>query len=227
MTSLKRGTKWYFIGGLLALALTVCWAACVPSSTPAPTSIVGSSATPTDTTVPFPMPTMTPKPVTTAPPMPASTPSQTEPKEMIKSSIGGQGIAIHLSDVGTIPDFVNTQGEVLFIPEEHAEDLAEMVDFDPSKMSYISHALFQLDESQFAKLAGAAAVIGADGRFPLDISAGPYFVCLAASLSNDHTAGPPYSVGGCALIDLPNDASLTVTWGEGGGGTPGRPRINV
>ena len=171
---------------------------------------------------------MTPKPVTTAPPSPTSTPAQTEPKEMIKSSIGGQGIAIHLSDVSTIPDFVITQGEVLFIPEEHAEDLAEKAGFDPSKISYMSkwnyiqkmeymsHALFQLDESQFAKLSGAAAVIGADGPFPLNIPAGPYFVCLADSLSIDHTGGPPYSVGGCGLIDLPNGASLTVTWGEGG-----------
>ncbi len=222
MTSLKRGTKWYFIGGLLALTLTVFWAACVPSSTPAPTSIVGSSATPTDTKIPVPMPTMTPNPVTTAPPLPTATPTQTVPKEMVESVIRGQGIAIQVSDVSSFPDFVITQGEVLFIPEEHAEDLVEMAGFDPSKMNYmqkmeyISHALFQLDEPQFAKLAGAAAVIGADGRFPIDIPAGPYFVCLADSLSIDHTAGPPYSVGGCALIDLPNDASLTVTWGEGG-----------
>ncbi len=196
--SLGQPPKWYFIGGLLALALTICWVACSNSSTPLPTA------------------TMTPSPVPTVPPMPRATPTQTEPKETVERSIRGQGLVIHVSDVSTIPDFVITQGEVLFIPEEHAEYLVETANIDPSKMNYMSHAYFQLDESQFAKLAGAAAVIGADGRFPLDIPAGPYFVCVADSLSIDPTAGPPYSVGGCGLIDLPNGASLTVTLGEGG-----------
>ena len=149
----------------------------------------------------------------TAPPRP--TPQQTARKETVENGIRGQGLAFYQSDVMTMPDSVYTFGEVLFIPEEHAEDLAETADFDPSKMNYMSHAFFQVDEFRLAQLAGAAAVIGAGGRFPLDIPAGHYFVCLA-DIFPGHTAGPPYSVVGCALIDLPNDASLTVSWGEGG-----------
>ncbi len=137
------------------------------------------------------------------------------PKEMVESSIGGQGIAIYLSDVSTFPDSVLTHGEVLFIPEEHAEDLAEAAGFDPSRMIHMTHTYFQVDESQLAKLAGTAAVIGAEGRFPIDIPAGRYFVCLA-DIFPLHTAGPPYTVVGCGVIDLSNDASLTVSWGEGG-----------
>ena len=62
---------------------------------------------------------------------------------------------------------------------------------------------------------GAVAVIGPGGRFPLDIPAGHYYVCLADTFSS-HTAGPPYSVVGCAVIGLPHKASLTVSWGEAG-----------
>ena len=154
MTSLKRATKWYLISGLLALTLMICWTACVSSTpTSTPTQTVPTS-TPTQT-----MPTSTPTHA-----VPTSTPTQTVPKEMVESVIRGQGIAIQVSDVSSFPDFVITQGEVLFIPEEHAEDLVEMAGFDPSKMNYmqkmeyISHALFQLDEPQFS---GATQILAA------------------------------------------------------------------
>ncbi len=214
MASLKRGTKWYFIGGLLALELTISWFACVPSSAPAPTSTVVSSPTPTVTPTTLPTTTMTPKPVTTTPPMPTSTPAQTEPKEMIKSSIGGQGIAIFKDDTG-LPDWVMEKGEVLFIPEEHAEDLAEAANLDPADINRAWRGWFQLDEFQLAELAGTAAVIGADGRFPIDVPAGPYFICIA-DIYIGHTAGPPYTILACDVIELPNDASLTVSWGKRG-----------
>ena len=186
MTSLKRATKWYFFGGLLALTLMICWTACV-SSTPTPTS---------------------------TPPLPTSTPTQTVPKEMVESVIPGQGMAISKDDTG-LPDEVLTPGEVLFIPEEHAEDLAEAVNLDPANIHLLGRGGFKLDEFQLAELAGTAAVIGADGRFPIDVPAGPYFVCIA-DIFRGHTAGPPYSVVGCSVIELPNDASLTVSWGEAG-----------
>ncbi len=212
--SLGQPPKWYFIGGLLALALTICWVACGASPTVAPTSTDGPSPTPTDTPTPLPLLTMTPTPVATVPPLPTSTPTQTVPKEMVESVIRGQGMAINKDDTG-FPDWAMEKGEVLFIPEEHAEDLAEAAGFDPSRMIRMTHTLFQVDESQLAMLAGTAAVIGAEGRFPIDIPAGRYFVCLA-DIFPLHTAGPPYTVVGCGVIDLSNDASLTVSWGEGG-----------
>ncbi|MDA1127749.1 MAG: hypothetical protein O2913_03490 [Chloroflexi bacterium] len=131
------------------------------------------------------------------------------------NSVTGQGLAVSKSDVSELPDSVLTFGEVLFVPQEHAVDLAEAADFDPPGIDGMRHAFFQLDQSQFAKLNGAAVVIGTDGRFPLDIPAGQYFVCLANSFVG-HTSGPPYSVVGCSVIDLPKNTSLTVSFGEGG-----------
>ena len=186
MTSIKKATKSYLIGRLLALTLMICLTACV-SSTPAPTS---------------------------TPPLPTSPPTQTVPKGLVESVIPGQGMAISKDDTG-LPDEVLTPGEVLFIPEEHAEDLAEAVNLDPANIHLLGRGWFQLDEFQLAKLAGTASVIGADGRFPIEVPAGPYFVCIA-DIFYDHTAGPPYSVVGCLVVDLPNDASLTVSWGEAG-----------
>ena len=223
MTLAVSQMRRYFIACLLALTATISWGACGPSSTPFATSTpatnyaVMSTATPTLAPIYAATSTATPKPLPmpTMAASPRPTRRQTKSKETVKGGIRGQGLAISKSDVMTMPDSVLTAGEVLFIPEEHAEDLAETVDFDPSKMSYMGHALFQLNEFRLSKLAGAAAVIGADGRFPLDIPAGRYFVCLADIFSG-HTAGPPYTVVGCAVIDLPNDASLTVSWGEGG-----------
>lgn len=125
------------------------------------------------------------------------------------------GLAVSKSDVSGLPDSMLTAGEVLFFPEERAADLAETAGFDPLDIDGMRHAFFQLSEPRLVELAGTAAVIGASGRFPLDIPAGQYVVCLADSFV-DHTAGPPYSVVGCDLVDLPNDASLTVSFGEGG-----------
>ena len=124
-------------------------------------------------------------------------------------------MAVSKSDVSDIPDSVLTVGVVLFVPQEHAADLAETGDFDLSDFDGMRHAFFQLDESRLAKLEGSTAVIGADGLFPIDIPDGHYFVCLADTFAG-HTAGPPYSVVGCDVIDLANDASLTVSFGEAG-----------
>lgn len=72
MTSLKRETKWYLIGGLLALVFTICWAGCSTSSTPIPIP----TTEPTLTLVPL---APTPIPISTAQPTltPTSTPSPT------------------------------------------------------------------------------------------------------------------------------------------------------
>ena len=104
---------------------------------------------------------------------------------------------------------------------ERGEDLAEMTDFDQSKMNHLPFSRFQLDESQFAKLEVRAAVIGAEGRFPLDIPAGLYFVCLADAFprpTTGATPGPPYMVAGCDAIGLAKDASLTMVFSEGDSG---------
>ena len=209
MTLTKGNMRWYYIACLLVPVATICVVACV---TTAPPFTVPATLTPASATQP---------PVTglpTAGVSGAPTHSLVTKETTVtpgQGGIRGHGQAIHKSDVSTFPDSVMTDGEVLFIPEEHAADLAETPDFDPSKMNYMGHAYFQLDESQLAELDGAAAVIGADGRFPLDIPAGDYFVCLA-DIFVGHTAGPPYSVVGCQVIDLPSEASLTVSWGEGG-----------
>ena len=204
------------IVGLLAPNFVICLIACSTLSTPIPTSTplpIETSTPATKTSTPADTPTPWPTPTMTSPP--GITPQQTEPKETVEIAIRRQGLAISKSDVSDMPDSVLTVGEVLFVPEEHAADLAETAGFDPSDIDGMRHAFFQLDESRLAKLDGAAAVIGADGLFPLDIPDGHYFVCLADSFV-DHTAGPPYSVVGCDVIDLANDASLTVSFGEAG-----------
>lgn len=178
------------------MGMALIFAACAdnisqPPATQEPTTGVNSVSTPDPTTE-----------------GPAVTPDA--------GGIGGQGLAISKSDVSGLADSALTAGEVLFIPEEHAAGLAETAGFDPSDTGGMRHATFQLDESQLAELAGTAAVIGADGRFPLQVAPARYLVCLADSFV-DHTAGPPYSVVGCDLpVDIPEGASLTVTFGEGG-----------
>ena len=139
MTLAVSQMRRYFIACLLALTATISWGACGPSSTPFATSTpatnyaVMSTATPTLAPIYAATSTATPKPLPT-PTMAASprpTRRQTKSKETVKGGIRGQGLAISKSDVMTMPDSVLTAGEVLFIPEEHAEDLAETVDFDP------------------------------------------------------------------------------------------------
>ena len=188
---------------LVALGVTLILAACVDSSN--------------DAIVPAPdAPPVTGEPSTSVSSVPI-TGSATEGTAGTPGAGGvpGKGLAVTKSDVNGLSDSVLTAGEVLFIPEERAADMAGAASFDPSDIDSMRHAFFQLDGSRLAELAGAAAVIGADGRFPFDIPAGRYLVCLADSFV-DHTAGPPYSVVGCDVIDLPGGASLTVSFGEGG-----------
>ena len=66
------------------------------------------------------------------------------------------GVAISKDD-SNLPDEVLTPGEVLFIPEEHAEDLAEAANLDPADINLLGRGWFQLDEFQLAELAGTAA----------------------------------------------------------------------
>jgi hypothetical protein len=133
----------------------------------------------------------------------------------VESGISGQGLAISKSDVSDLESSLLTSGEVLFIPEEHAVNLAAVGGFDPSDVDSMRHAFFQIEDESFAQLAGIAATIGTDGRFTIGVPAGYYLVCLA-NIFVDHSPGPPYSVVGCDVIDLPNEASLTVSFGEGG-----------
>ncbi len=129
--------------------------------------------------------------------------------------VPGRGQAVNKSDVSGLTDSVLSSGEVLFVPEDRATDLAGTAGFDPSDIDGMRHAFFELDESRLAELAGGAAAIGSDGSFPLDLPAGRYLVCLADTFV-DHTSGPPYAVVGCDVIDLSTGASLTVSFGEGG-----------
>ena len=96
MPSLKRATKCYFIGGLLALAFTIFLAGCSTSSTPAPIptterTLVLEPATPSP--IPTTQPTLVTEPATPSPtPSPIPTPTPTpEPDGVViyKSGIMG------------------------------------------------------------------------------------------------------------------------------------------
>lgn len=62
---------------------------------------------------------------------------------------------------------------------------------------------------------GTATPLDGSGRFPVDVAAGRYLVCLA-DVFPDHSPGPAYSVVGCDHIDLPEVPRLLVSFGEGG-----------
>ena len=120
------------IVGLLAPNFVICLIACSTLSTPIPTSTplpIETSTPATKTSTPADTPTPWPTPTMTSPP--GITPQQTEPKETVEIAIRRQGLAISKSDVSDMPDSVLTVGEVLFVPEEHAADLAETAGFDP------------------------------------------------------------------------------------------------
>ena len=201
MQSAKRAILGGLLVPIIVIGLVGCGTSATPDTAPTPSS--------TEPVPPSPLPTAS---VT---PPPGITPQQTESKEKVEIGIRRQGLAVSKSDVSDIPDSELTAGEVVFVPEEQAVGLADTAGFDRSDIEGMRHALFRLDESRLADLDGAAAAIGADGRFVFDIPNGRYFVCLADSFA-DHTTGPPYMVVGCDVIDLVNDAPLTVSFGEAG-----------
>ena len=131
------------------------------------------------------------------------------------SDLLGRGLAVNKSDVSGLADSVLSSGEVLFVPEDRATDVAREVGFDLSNIDGMRHAFFELDESRLAELTGVVASIGTDGSFRFDIPAGRYLVCLA-NIFVDHISGPPHSVVVCDVIDVAIGASLTVSFGEGG-----------
>ena len=68
--------------------------------------------------------------------------------------VPGRGQAVNKSDVSGLTDSVLSSGEVLFVPEDRATDLAGTAGFDPSDIDGMRHAFFELDESRLAELAG-------------------------------------------------------------------------
>lgn len=68
MTSLIKKKRWYFVGGLFALVLTIVLVACGSSSTSIPTSLPTFSPI----SLPTPTPTSSPIPITTPTPTPDS-----------------------------------------------------------------------------------------------------------------------------------------------------------
>lgn len=148
---------------------------------------------------------------------PIDSPSATQEIELTPggSSVNRQGLAISKSDVSGLQDSVLSAGDVIFIPWEYAIELGSIGGFDPSNIDSTRYAFFQLDATDLNRMVGMAATIGPDGYFAVDVQAGQYFVCLA-NIFVDHSPGPPYSVVGCDIIELPVDGSLTVSFGEGG-----------
>jgi hypothetical protein len=106
------------------------------------------------------------------------------------------------------------RGAVLFVPAAQEAALGQTGNFDPSDPSAMTRASFELTAERLQALGGSAATI-TDGRFPLNGTGGNYVVCLADSFA-DHTPGPPYSVVGCARVNVAEGASITVSFGEAG-----------
>ncbi len=116
MPSLKRATKCYFIGGLLALAFTIFLAGCSTSSTPAPIptterTLVLEPATPspipttqptlvTEPATPSPIPTDTPTPTPSPIPTPTPTP---EPDGVVIYKSGIMGTTSFFMSGGAYP----------------------------------------------------------------------------------------------------------------------------
>lgn len=195
---------------LAVVAVTLILAGCGDSSTEAPVptfdvSVASGSQSPDTTELST---TVSSVPVTgSATEGTAVTPSE--------GGVPLRGRAVNKSDVSGLADSVLTSGDVLFVPEDRAADLAREVGLDLSDIDGTRHAFFELAGSRLADLTGVAAAIGADGSFSLDIPAARYLVCLA-DIFVDHTSGPPYTVVGCDVVDVATSASLTVSFGEGG-----------
>jgi hypothetical protein len=126
-------------------------------------------------------------------------------------------VAVSASDVSGLPGSPLMSGTVLFVALARAADVAAMASVEPGNASQLAHASFVVDRAGATALGATAVAIGADGRFPVAVPDGRYLVCLA-DIFADHTAGPPYSVVGCAEVTLPAApaAGLTVSFGEGG-----------
>lgn len=127
------------------------------------------------------------------------------------------GLVFSRSDVSGVPDSPLVSGTVLFVPQERAADVAAMAGMSLGDVSRLAHASFVMDQTNASTLGAIAVNIDVSGRFPVSVPAGRYVVCLADVFA-DHTAGPPYSVVGCAEVPLPaaSVAGLSVSFGEGG-----------
>jgi hypothetical protein len=123
------------------------------------------------------------------------------------------GRAISKSDVADLADSAIERGDVLFVPVAQAAGLADRAGVGAT--GDLTYAFFDLDARQLAGLDGASTAIDEQGNFAVPVSAGNYMICLA-NIFADQTAGPPYSVVGCASADLSADGVLTVSHGEGG-----------
>lgn len=125
------------------------------------------------------------------------------------------GVAISRSDVSGIADTPISSGEVLFIPDEREADLSDTAGVEPSDPTESRYSSFEVAETRLVELDGAAAQLGDDGRFSVNVQAGGYFVCLSNAFPS-HTLGPPYSVIGCDIAVIDGDGEVTVFHGEGG-----------
>lgn len=127
----------------------------------------------------------------------------------------GRGRAISVSDVSGIPDSLVTSGSVLFVEQARTGELAALSGVDLSDANASRHARFSVDADNLAALGAVAVPLDDKGRFPIDVGAGSYLVCLADTFPGD-SPGPPYSVVGCDRAELASDAGLELSFGEGG-----------
>lgn len=128
---------------------------------------------------------------------------------------GAEGRAVSVRDVSGLEGSAFTAGSVVFVREDRAGAVAAMARAGSAEPGALRHAGFSLDEASLAELEGTATPLNGSGRFPIDVAAGRYLVCLA-DVFPDHSPGPPYSVVGCDHIDLPGAAVLVVSFAEGG-----------
>jgi hypothetical protein len=126
-----------------------------------------------------------------------------------------KGRTVSVSDVSGVEGSAFTAGSVVFVPEDQAGAVAAMAGVGSAEPAALRHAGFSFDEAALADLEGTATALDGSGRFPVDVAAGRYLVCLA-DVFPDHSPGPPYSAVGCDHIDLPEAAALVVSFGEGG-----------
>lgn len=124
----------------------------------------------------------------------------------------GHGIAIHKSDVSTMPDSTLGAGTVLFVSQQNLAEIQKYARTDSSDIVPLHYASFQLHESDLVKLGGVSVEISPNGEFEFDVPAGQFVVCLA----DDHAPGTPYLVIGCDIMDLAKGTSFTISIGEGG-----------
>lgn len=131
---------------------------------------------------------------------------------LVSGAAPGVGVAVSKSDVSGIDDSRLVAGTVLFVPAAGFEALSDIVALDPAGLPY---ANFTVGEEELGRLAAFAVPVSEAGEFRTPAEAGAYVVCLA-DVFPDHTRGAPYAVVGCATVELAANASLTVSFGEGG-----------